>query len=396
LSPITAQEAQTGFLAAHPNTVILYYQLGVQESFVIALGHTDARLFSLPNWSSISKAVQEWHAQVNSQLRTDTPSSPHIVSGYVQTACRLYEMLIKPAARFLRGRDLIVVPSDALYGLAFEGLVISSAMERSRLRRPRYLIENHAITYAPSVSTLAALDARRLRSGPRTNMLLLGDALPGPDNRDRADSGRKPETPSEPSSVQALRGQADWLPAAHREIFEVADLARKRGVKPTIWLGPQASKQGFVSANLSGFRFIHLATHGVADYLDGYFSSLTLSSDDSRRANDALTSREIANLKLSAELVVLSACETGVGQKAGAEGVIGLTRAFLVAGARRVCGSLWAVQDESTEDLMRVFYDRLLAKGLRTSEALRQAKIALIRENALPSQWAPFVLVGLP
>jgi CHAT domain-containing protein len=399
LTPITARQAQTGFLAIHRNTVILNYQLGVQESFVVVLGPTEARLFSLPNWSTISKAVQEWRAQVNNQLRTDAPSDPDLLSGYVQTASRLYDMLIKPAARFLRGRDLVVVPSDALYGVAFEGLVISSSAERSLLRRPRYLVEDHAITYAPSVSTLEAIEAKRLRSGPGANMLLLGDALPGRDNNNTGDRARKPETTSEPpslASAQSLRERADWLPAAHREIFEVADLARRHRMNPTIWIGPKASKQEFVSANLSGYRFIHLATHGVADYLDGYFSSLTLSSDDKRSANDALTSREIANLKLGAELVVLSACETGVGQRVGAEGVIGLTRAFLVAGARRVCGSLWAVQDQPTEGLMKVFYDRLLAKGLRTSEALRQAKVALIRSKALPSQWAAFVLVGLP
>jgi CHAT domain-containing protein len=188
----------------------------------------------------------------------------------------------------------------------------------------------------------------------------------------------------------------DWLPGARKEVVEIARLAKSKRINPTIWLGLDVNKQKLMSSSLSHFRFIHLAMHSLADYQDGYFSALTPSISSMEKGASILTSYEIADLKLDSDLVVLSGCETGVGQRTGAEGIISLTRTFLIAGSRCVCGSLWSVEDDSSERLMREFYNNLLAEGLDRAEALRQAKVALLRQGASPSRWAAFVLVGSP
>jgi CHAT domain-containing protein/tetratricopeptide (TPR) repeat protein len=399
LSPLKATQVQRNFLAAHRSSVILYYQLGVQESFLIVLGPGEAHLVSLPNWTTISKSVTEWRSQILHQSIEAAQSKPSPLTEYAVVAHHLYSILIGPAARFIRGRDLVIVPSDALHELAFEALVVGDPSTQSRSARTEYLFERHAISYAPSLSTLALIENRQRDLKSRNKMLLLGDA--GSEARDThtAESGGPNTRRSDPmAAINPLRfrSNADMLPAARQEIVEIADLARRRRFYPTIWVGDNATKHRFVDSDLAPYRYIHFATHSLADYHDGYFSSLTLSSGREGSQGNVLTSYEISRLKLTADLVVLSACETGAGQRTGAEGMIGLTRTFLVAGARGVCGSLWPVQDASTEKLMKAFYERLLAGDIRTPEALRQAKLSLLREGATPAQWAAFILVGSP
>jgi CHAT domain-containing protein len=107
-----------------------------------------------------------------------------------------------------------------------------------------------------------------------------------------------------------------------------------------------------------------------------------------------LTSDEVSKLKLDADLVVLSGCETSIGEEAGAEGIVGFNRTFLISGARCVCGSLWPVEDSWTEKLMIAFYKGFLLRRYNKSQSIRLAKLAMLKEGANPSQWAPFVLAG--
>jgi CHAT domain-containing protein len=379
LSPLTAEQVQKKLGQYKRNTVILYYQLGIQESFLIALTARRAQFFKLPSRETITRAVTEWRAQVSSQL-SKSQSTPEALYSYAQVSHQLYTMLMKPAAGLIRGSDLIIVPSGSLFQLAFEALVVLRPEGLEQSKPYHYVVNDHAITYAPSISVLAEIENRWQLPRQRNRMLLAGDPLVP----DKDDGGSKDD--------HAVF--LDQLPAARQEVRDIATLAERHRGTPTVWLGTEASEDNFKETDLSDFRFIHLATHAMSDGYDGEASGITLSSHPAGNNDGILTATEIAQLKLKAELIVLSGCETASGQEAGAEGVIGLHRAFLIAGARGVCGSLWQVEDSWTHKLMLDFYRRLLAGRQIESQALRLAKLKLIKSGATPFQWAPFIIVG--
>ena len=379
LSPLTAEQVQKQLGEYKRNTVILYYQLGIQESFLIALTARKAQFFKLPSRETITKAVTEWRAQISGQLSESRPT-PEALYNYAQVSHQLYTMLMEPAADLIRGNDLIIVPSGSLFQLAFDALVALKPESPGQSEPYRYVVNDHAITYAPSISVLAEIENRWQLPRQRKRMLLAGDPLV--------------EVKDDGTSEDDRQTALDQLPAARQEVRDIASLAERHHNTPTLWLGAEASEDKLKKTDLSDFRFIHLATHAMSDNYDGEASAITLSSDPAGNNDGILTATEIAQLKLNAELIVLSGCETAAGQEAGAEGVIGLNRAFLVAGARCVCGSLWQVEDSWTQKLMLDFYRRLLAGGSSESQSLRLAKLKLIRSGATPFQWASFIIVG--
>lgn len=381
LSPLTAEQVQQQIVRNRPNSVVLCYQVGIQDSFLVALTAREVYLFKLPDKKIISKAVDEWRALISEQLGVSRPT-PEALYNYSQVAHSLYQMLIQPAAHLIRGRDLIIVPSDALYDLAFESLMVSQPRTPAESVHGHYLIEDHVITYVPSASVWAEIEDRRQQTRPHNSILLVCDTSEGTPKADTPADNWQP--------ARAL----DQLPGARQEVLNIARLAKQHGMPATVWLGPEANEDKFTHTNLATFRFIHLATHSVADSQDGNTSALTLYNDPTGEKDGILTGDEIAHLRLNTDLLVLSGCETGVGQKAGAEGVVGLSRTFLIAGARCVCVSLWRVDDSWTQKLMSVFYERLLVGRLDKAQALRFAKLKLLKQGASPSQWAAFVLVG--
>lgn len=169
------------------------------------------------------------------------------------------------------------------------------------------------------------------------------------------------------------------------------------GNKAAVYLEEDAREASVKTDKLGEYRILHFATHGLVNEKNPQLSGLILSPEDSTSKEDGILHLgEIYNLNLNADLVVLSACETGLGQVAKGEGIIGLTRGFLYAGASNVLVSLWQVSDVTTADLMVDFYDKMLG-GMSKPEALRAAKLQMIRrhpEYAKPYYWAPFILVG--
>lgn len=195
------------------------------------------------------------------------------------------------------------------------------------------------------------------------------------------------------------------LPATKDEVYAIRDLFQSRygfferlfGKRTRVYLEEQASEARIKTPEMEQYRFIHLATHGLANEATPELSHLRLAEEDTTAAEDGiLYLSEVYNLRLNAELVVLSACQTGLGQVAQGEGVIGLARAFSYAGAEGLVVSLWPVWDESTRVLMVDFYGKLL-DGKAKAEALRQAKRSMIGGDthyAMPYYWAPFILIG--
>jgi CHAT domain-containing protein len=177
-------------------------------------------------------------------------------------------------------------------------------------------------------------------------------------------------------------------------VLEIANLYPRNQSKT--YLGLAATEAAVKQEDLMGYRRIHFATHAVMDERIPARSGVVLSLVDTGKEDGVLRMPEIFNLDLDADLVVLSACQTGLGKLVRGEGMVGLTRAFLYAGARRVAVSLWEVNDLATADFMKSFYQNM--KGAAPAMALRDAKQAMIHGASPayrhPYYWAPFVLTG--
>lgn len=395
--PLSAAEVQKGFLARHPNTAILFYQLGRLDSFLIVLTEDRASLYKLPDWMKIARSVADWRNEIRNQAEAGTGGEGERVRRYGEVAYALWRMLVEPAKPAIGGRELLIVSDRALHDVAFEALVCVPPGEAVRFGDLRYLGEKHAMSYAPSVTTVDQIEGHHSRSPAGNKMLLLGDPVFN-DQDPRARGASAPVHASMAARNGALfRSGLQRLRATRDEVLTIARLGRESRWTPDVWLDYQASERNLKRAPLESYRDIHLATHASADLVEGQSSGVVLSLDTDGAGEDGLlTAAEVAELRLDADLVVLSGCVTGGGQATEAEGVIGLSREFLIAGSARVCASLWNVEDRCTTRLMTAFYEEMLANALPAPRALQQAKLALIRSDAAPVAWASFVLVGPP
>jgi CHAT domain-containing protein len=192
------------------------------------------------------------------------------------------------------------------------------------------------------------------------------------------------------------------LAGTRTEAEQIVKLAKTSGTQADMWLDLEASEGNIETRDVSKYRVLHIATHGLLNAERPQFTGLVLSLVGNKNEDGFLRTDEVFNLRLGAPLVMLSACETGLGKEKRGEGVMGLTRAFMYAGAPTVGVTLWSVADKSTAELMTDFYKRLLASpgtspaGASASAAMRDAQLAMIngKKYSAPFYWAPFVLVG--
>jgi len=288
--------------------------------------------------------------------------------GYRILSRELYESLIKPADKQLRGiKNLFIVPDGIVWTLPFQALITE---------RDRYLIEEYALSYAPSLSVLQEMNKSARNSNTASSIIAFGNPVIGRDEK--------------------LNQDLCPLPEAETEVKEIASVVTSR-VKQ-VFVGSAATEKTFKSL-APVYATIHLATHGVLDNRDPLYSHLLLTKTDGDVENDgSLEAREIMNMHLNADLAVLSACETANGRISPGEGVIGMSWAFFVAGTRTMLVSQWRVNSESTAQLMKNFYQALAIQpnAGHKSDALRQASLSLIKDSRYrhPFYWAGFVLVG--
>jgi CHAT domain-containing protein len=265
------------------------------------------------------------------------------------------------------------------------------------------LIAEHEVTTIPSASSLAAL--RRLLGSrppaPRAVAVFADPVFEASDRRLAAPApGKIPAGSQLANAILTGRGLDDRelprLPFSRGEAESILSLLPPG--EGLALLDFDASLGAGVAGRLSQYRILHFATHGVLDTSRPELSGLVLSLVDrqGQPREGFLHAAEIADLDLAADLVVLSACETALGKEIRGEGVVGLTRSFMAAGAERVLVSLWRVEDRATAELMRRFYQALLAEGASPAAALRQAQMALRETPAwsAPYFWAGFVLQG--
>jgi CHAT domain-containing protein/Tfp pilus assembly protein PilF len=369
---------------------LLEYAIGAENSYLFVVTHDAITTYSLP-------PARELRAEVENLRAAMTSGERKARGAFALAARQLYRELVEPAEGALTGKeDLLIAPDAALYYLPFEALLTADPGTTAWSRLP-YLLAARTISYIPSASVLASLangDETESVRGPDAKLFVAfadpdyGSAgseprADGGDTRDAVNLNRLHELPR-------LAGSA-------REVEQIADLfGRSRSM---LYLGDRASEENVRdSPFLAHAAWVHFATHGLLDEENPERSGLALTpvSDSADPTDDGvLRVGEIFNLELHADLVVLSACDTGLGVEVSGEGMLGLTRAFLYAGSPSVIVSLWAVEDRSTAGLM-VAFKRHLDEGADRAAALRLAKLDLIAadDTADPRLWAPFILVG--
>lgn len=315
-------------------------------------------------------------------------------------------ILLGPAMSQLGAKRLVIVSQGALAYLPFAALPVPSASGYQPL------IAEHEIVNLPSVSVLSII--RRETAGrqkaAKSVAVLADPVFSKEDARVKASVASKQgakDAASDKALASAMKRavrsvMGDERAGLQRLLFSRDEAEAIASLAPAPFvlkaLDFQASRVTALSDQLGQYRVIHLATHGLLDSAHPELSGLALSlvDESGREQNGYLRLNEIYNLKLNADLVVLSACRTGLGKEIRGEGLIGLTRGFMYAGAPRVVTSLWQVDDAATAELMKRFYRGMLKNGLRPAAALRSAQLEMMRRPAWrsPYFWGAFVIQG--
>jgi CHAT domain-containing protein/tetratricopeptide (TPR) repeat protein len=391
------------------DTLLLEYALGETRSFLFAVSRGGLRGFVLPSRVAIEEAARKLNV-----LWSSPQTAPPRGGEYgAREARTLSQMILGPAADLLAAKRLLVVADGALQLIPFAALPLPKAREKSQNRE--VLIDRHEIVSLPSASVLA-IQRRELASrkpAPKTLAVLADPVFERDDPRLR---GRGVRGTVQRGNEAALEGSLKLDEASVVELATIAggfQISRlpltRREAKAILRLVPSSDRKEALdfaasvatvkSEEIGSYRYVHLATHGLINSRHPELSGLVLSLFDEGGAEQDgfLSTLDVFNLKLPADLVVLSACRTGLGKEVRGEGLVGLARAFLYAGAARVVASLWKVDDAATADLMERFYEGMLGpEHLTPAAALRRAQITMKRQRRWehPSYWAAFTLMG--
>ena len=362
--PITLNEAAA--LLPDDQTAILEYVVTEDHSYLFVLRKATGLTVHTINIKSAELATMAESFRRSVAERDLTVKQP---------ARRLYDLLIKPAEGQLRGvRKLRIVPDGTLWNVPFQAL-------HQGVRG--YLLEQYAVSYAPSLSVLREMGRRAnaLRRSENTQSILL--AMGNPALNGETETKVRVTRRDEPLSP---------LPDAEKEVNA---LGRLYGPGSRVLIGPQA-QEATMKAEAGKFKILHFATHAILDDRNPLYSHIILSRTDNDQHEDGLLeSWELMKLDLNAELAVLSACETARGRVAAGEGIIGMSWALFVAGSPAAVVSQWKVDSARSSELMVEFHRNVLQKRVSKSEALRQAALKVFRSSYNhPAYWAGFILIG--
>jgi CHAT domain-containing protein len=378
-------------------TVLLEFMLGEVASYVWAVRKTGIKLYKLENDATINKAAEEFYDLVKIEPKGDADERLQ------KAAARLTELVIKPLSEELNAQRLIIVADGGLNYIPFQLLPEPSATNEP-------LVANHEIINAPSASILGQLRKLKQQRQPTTRLLAaFGDPVFPANYAEFKGTGNgellaavKPN-PLEPWRRAARDIDAEHIdqPALEPLVFSKFELEKLRELgdpQSVIAQGFAASRENLVRLDLSQFSVLHIATHGFLDpknpEITGFF--LSMLDDSGQPQNGFITTPDVYALKAPVDLVVLSACRTGLGKEMRGEGLIGLTSGFMHAGASSVAATLWKVDDSATAELMNHFYTNMLEKKMRPAEALRAAQNTLRLDSRWqsPHFWAAFTLQG--
>jgi len=419
--PLDLKQIQNWVL--DPDTLLLEYALGEDRSYLWAVTDSTLTSFTLPGRAEIEQAAREVYELLtarNTHLKGESEVRRAARVGraraeYPSAAARLSEMVLGPAAPLLNRKRLLIVTDGALQYIPFAVLPVPGQEKRAAGRAQPLVVESEIVT-VPSASTVAVLRRDLVGRQPaRKAIAVLAD--PVFDGQDPRVSARQ-----QVSQIRHTGGMTSHnrdLPLdLERSWAEVGSTERgrkiprlpfsRREAEAIIADAPpdsrfeavdfHASRAMAMSPELAEYRVVHFATHGVLDSRTPALSGIILSLVDQQgRPEDGfLRLWDIYNLHLPADLIVLSACQTALGKEVKGEGLVGLTRGFMYAGAARVIASLWQVDDVATAELMSQFYQGFLKKKLPPAAALRAAQVYMWKQKRWqdPYFWGAFQLQG--
>ncbi len=399
--PLTLAQIQQQVL--DKDTLLLQYSLGAEQSYLWAVTPNGIQTYILPKEATLEAAAKKFRSAATTPgtLNTDIK----------RTGDALYQLILAPVATQLPNKRLLIVADGALQYTPFAALPLPNT--------PTYtpLLKNHEIINAPSASSVAVLRQQKHPIGPKTLAVLADPVFRNDDGRiterntalntcapalaDRTNT-KTLITQNLPRDLQTTLRDLDLrgiqrLPYTRQEAEKILAL-----VPPDQRTAACAFAANFgrvtqpTREQLNQYRIIHFATHGFVNESKPQFSGLVLSLVDAQgKPQDGfLRLHDIFNLRLAADLVVLSACQTGMGKDIKGEGLVGLTRGFMYAGSRRVVTSLWSIADDATADLMTEFYRGMLQQKQTPAAALRSAQLKMWEKNPDPRLWAAFTLQG--
>ena len=353
---------------------LIEYFMGEDTLYVVHLTKAQATISTIPGIDTINALVRQLRAGISDYYLSSNKTNDQLIStqeAYRLAATSLYKKLLEPLEPI--PKHITIIPDGILGYIPFEALITSVPTKNPENKNTDYLIQSHLITYHYSTKLWKKRSKRRAQ-----NNRLLAFA---PVFSEAEDEG-----------IAEVR-QGQLLPLIGN-IEEVQSISRY--FKGTILTGSEATKNTFQQL-APNFGIIHFATHAIINNESTDRSYLALAKDEDDIDDDHLYIRDLYNTKLPAELVVLSACETGLGELKKGEGIISLARGFSYAGAHAVITSLWSVSDQANVDLMQRFYENL-KRGKSKDDALRLAKLSFIQDDEsafrAPFYWASTIAIG--
>jgi CHAT domain-containing protein/Tfp pilus assembly protein PilF len=440
--PLRAVEIQRRLL--DENTVLLEYALGTagdaenDRSFLWLVTSTGVESYLLPKRADIEAAARRVYTLLTERNRASGPHRRELIAksdAQFQVEARtLSEMLLSPVAAKLAGKRLLIAPQGALQFVPFAALPLPEiegqgdvgpgrhrdgaakrggarargARPTEQTRNPQSytpLIAKHEVIVAPSASALAAIIRQKdLRKPAERSVIVFADPVFTASDERINPAARQTSAPPQEGKIRgddSSPADAEGFPPLSRlsatawEAQRIDSLTGGVNVLDNF----DASREAAIDPAVGEYRFIHFATHAVINPENPDMSAIALSRFDERGQplNGLLSTQDIHRLKLPAELVVLSACRTGMGKDAPGEGLLSLTRGFLAAGAARVMVTLWSIEDQATAEMMSRFYRRMLgAERMSPAAALRATQEEMWREGrwGAPYYWGGFVLQG--
>jgi len=382
LENVTLAETQK---MLEPQQTLLEYFTGDSSIFIFVLHQTDSRLMEIRRDFPLAEWIAQFRQGISgyySQAQKTPALYEQTLRQYAQAGQNLYQKLVAPVAAFLTS-EVIIIPGGEINYLPFEALLTAAPKDLSNFKTYPFWVNDRTVSYAYSATMLRQMKYKKhLR--PASDDLLAFAPFFFEDNTLGATGA---------GGISANRDVFKPLPNSGEEIFRAK--RRFRGRSAT-YQGQAATCGKFIE--LAGdARVLHLATHAKANEQKGGFSYLAFAPAKDSLDNELLFAGDLYQMSLNADLVVLSACETGMGELQRGEGVLSLARAFAYAGAKSVLTSLWSVNDQSTMQLMDEFYGELQA-GKTRNVALAEAKRSYLAGHpglaAHPFFWAGFVLLG--
>ncbi len=393
--PITVGELQSSVL--RQDEIVLEYFLSKSGVYCFVIGKDTYEIVRLD--TSVNELERDIH------LLTGGMNSASEVQRQIARksrfpraqAVKLYETLLKPVEKYAGGKTVIIVPHGALSLLPFETLMIKTDEGFS------FVMDSYSIKYVQSASVLGILRSRYKKDGAGSRFIGFGDPVYDYENY----KAKKPEMGSETRDIRrkgtaespsrSLFADADWrfdrLVGSGEEVREIQSIFLKNGHNAKIMLRLDAKENFAKTKDMIEYGYIHFSSHGI---LNDRYQAIVLSRIPGDSEDGYLTLGEIMNSRYNAHLVVLSACQTGLGRIERGEGVTGLTRAVMYAGSSAAVVSLWSVSDEGTKELMIRFYEGMITKGMTGEEALRAAKRGMLADRSFhhPYFWSAFIMYG--